>query len=345
MAKTQKADGKRAEVKGGKSKEALKDTEALKKTRQAKALPKIQDKARKPIDREPIIAKNKTKFDADVKRYKDEQKKKEPTTAVALNADVLPPETAGEALLKHPGDEAQLRDIETCIQRSLMASRKLDMASTFMGVTIGCALRAAKVIIKGGLYEKWVETTFPHFSERQAQYYGKLSDVFMRETGARLALPPPKEMGTFLMRTDQDAGQFADAIRSFVGDMTMAELLDQYKIKPKKAKGGFRPSSYMVKRYQDEHAHLANKPFEVWSETDQTAFQAWRDKEVSDDSGAATMEAAEATWTSIRDTLTTQGVTKKTYACLTKDAMSEISRVMGLVKQNIDDALKAMGTK
>jgi hypothetical protein len=343
MAKNQKSVAKKVAVKGKGAFEALKDAEALKKARAAggKKSEAGGKKSEKAV--EPRLAYSVTKGKiVDMNTGKPVPKKE---TTVALRADVLPPETASEALLKHPGDETQLHDIETCIQRSLSANRKLDLASTFMGVTIGCALRAAKVIIKPGLYEKWVETSFPNFSERQAQYYGKLSDVFMRETGARLALPPPKEMGTFLMRTDQDNGQFADAIRSFVGNLTMAELLDQYRIKPKKAKGGFRPGSYMVKRYQDENLHLQNKPFEVWSEADQQAFSAWLELEVKENKGSASIVAAEGVWTSLRNELTTQGVTKKSYALLTKDGLSEISRVLGLVKNNIDDALKGMSSK
>lgn len=337
-----KNEAKKVTGKGKVSAAALKDGEALKKTREAKALPEVGSKKEEVKGNK---AKDQTPGAKAFYAGIDMSGVPEKTKAVALRGDVLPPETAGEALLKHPADEAQLKSIELCIERGLSTGKKLDVASTFTTVTVGCALRAAKAIIKPGLYEKWVETTFPNFSERQAQYYGKLSDVFFRETDARLALPPPNEMGTFLMRTDQDSGLFAEAIKTFVGGMTMAELLDKYRIKPKKAKGGHRPGSYMVKRYQDEHAHLQNKPFEVWSEKDLSEYKAWHELEVRSDNGAASIDAAESTWTTIRNTLTVQGINKKTFALLSKDAMSEISRVLGLVKGNVDDALKVKVNK
>ena len=266
------------------------------------------------------------------------------TRALAVVDDVLPPASEAEAMLKHPGSGAQLRDIELFIERGLSTSRKLDAASTFTAISIGTALDAAKAIIKTGFYEKWVETTFPNLSSRMAQYYCNVSKVFMRETDRNLALPPPKEIGTFLMRADQDSGQFAEAVRNFIGDLTLAELMDKHHIKPKKIKGGFKPSVYLVKRYQDEHAYLANKPYEVWGEKDQGDFLAWMKLEC-DDKSTETIIAAEAVWTSIRDTLTEHGSRRKSFAFLSKDQMSEISGILGLVKGNIDDALKGLVKK
>jgi len=207
--------------------------------------------------KEPRVAYNVTR-----KRLEDldtgKPVKREKTEAVALRGDVLPPESPAESMLRNADDEQRLDNIKVFIERGLAASRKITCADTFNGVTIGMALRAAKDMLRKGMYEKWVETEFPNFSERQAQYYGKLADVFLRETGGTVMLPPPKEVGSFLMRADQEDSPVTVAVRQFVGDMTMAELLDKYRIKPKKAKGGFRPGNYLVARYQAENAHLQN---------------------------------------------------------------------------------------
>ena len=259
--------------------------------------------------------------------------------AVALRGEVLPPESATEALLRHGEDAARLDAIKLCIERGIAASKKITVADTFTGVTIGMALRAAKEIIRKGLYEGWVASEFPGFSERQAQYYGKLADVFMRESGGSLMLPPPSEYGSFLMRADADSGQFAEAVRAFVGDCNMAELLDKYRIKPKKAKGGFRPGNYMVARYQAEHPRLQNKPYEMWPDADKEAFRVWNEQELASDSGAQAVVAAEGVWKSIKQMLVEHGVKRESYAVLPKAQMEDLHEVLASVGRKVKTAL------
>jgi hypothetical protein len=328
MAKKAEGKGKRDEVKGNKS-----GAKALARPTLAqahKAAAKMQKAATKskPEPTEESNAEN-------IKTWERQQ-------AVALRPEVLPPETAAEAILKHPGDETKLRDIELCIDRSLAQSKKLSLASTFTLVVTGLALSAAKSIMRHGRYEIWVDTRFEGFSKRQAQYICKLSEAFLRETGGTVQLPAQSDRGDFLMRADQDRGQFAEAIRSFIGNMTMAELLDKYRIKPKKDKGGYRPSNYLVAIYQSEHAHLQHKPFEVWPESDQTDFMEWRTRQVADDNGLAIIEAAESTWTTIRNTLTVEGISNKSFSVLPRAHIEDLYDIVELVAKNLKDALKKM---
>lgn len=288
--------------------------------------------------KEPRVAYNATR-----KRLEDldtgKPVKKEKADAVALRGDVLPPESPAESMLRNTDDEQRLDNIKVFIERGLAASRKITCADTFNGVTIGMALRAAKDMLKKGMYEKWVETEFPNFSERQAQYYGKLADVFLRETGGTVMLPPPKEVGTFLMRADQEDSPVTVAVRQFVGDMTMAELLDKYRIKPKKAKGGFRPGNYLVARYQAENAHLQNKPFEIWPDADKAAFQAWSEREVAENGSAQTITAAEGVWTNIKQMLVEHGLKRESFAVLTKAQLEDINETLVSVGKKVKAAL------
>ena len=288
--------------------------------------------------KEPRVAYNVTR-----KRLEDldtgKPVKREKTEAVALRGDVLPPESPAESMLRNADDEQRLDNIKVFIERGLAASRKITCADTFNGVTIGMALRAAKDMLRKGMYEKWVETEFPNFSERQAQYYGKLADVFLRETGGTVMLPPPKEVGSFLMRADQEDSPVTVAVRQFVGDMTMAELLDKYRIKPKKAKGGFRPGNYLVARYQAENEHLQNKPFEVWPDADKAAFQAWSDKEISENGSAQTITAAEGVWTNIKKMLVEYGLKRESFAVLTKAQLEDINETLVSVGKKVKAAL------
>lgn len=285
--------------------------------------------------------KGAVRYNVTKKRMEDETGKpvKNQGTAVALRGEVLPPESPAESLLRNADDEQRLVNIKVFIERGLANSKKITVADTFNGVTIGMALRAAKDMIKKGMYEKWVETEFPNFSERQAQYYGKLADVFLRETGGTVALPPPKEVGTFLMRADQEDSPVALAVRNFVGDMTMAELLDKHHIKPKKAKGGFRPGNYLVARYQAEHDHLQNKPFEIWPDADKAAFQEWSDKEIQENGSAQTITAAEGVWTNIKKMLVEYGLKRESFAVLTKAQLEDINETLVSVGKKVKAAL------
>jgi hypothetical protein len=281
---------------------------------------------------------------------KETTKEKKPTMALArvkkqppAKQEVLPPETKAQSILRHPEDEERLTHIKLFIERGLVNTRKLTVADTFNSVTTGMALRAAKELIRKGGYEKWVEAEFPDFSERQAQYYGKLADVFLRETGGKLMLPPAGEYGAFLMRADSESGQLAEAIKSFVGNMNMAEILDKYHIKPKKAKGGFRPGNYMVARYQSEHPHLQNKPVDVWPEGDKAEFMKWSEKEISDNEAIGKINAAEGVWTNIRQSLVEHGLKRGTYALLTKRGLEDVLEALTSVSKKIKDAISKAG--
>ena len=251
------------------------------------------------------------------------------------------PATTALSMLRRSTDAISLQSIEMSIRRDLEDSRKLDKASAFVGVRIGLSLQAGKALVQHGMFETWVGRTFEGFSERQSQYYLKLGKVFLQESGGQLQLPQATEMGALMVRSS-DGSELHKAVMAFVGDASLPELLDRHGIKAKSsAPGGFRPSAYMVAKYQGEHPDLAGKPFEQWPAEEQEAFRVWQQHEVATgDSNDATRVASEGKWASLRESLADHGIKRRTFAYLTKQQMEETLSVLALVSNEIKKALK-----
>ena len=116
---------------------------------------------------------------------------------------------------------------------------RLDKAGAMVAIKIGLALRSAKDLLRHGEYGPRVRSRFGNvFSERKGQYYLKLAKAFLQsEAGAALLMPPPSEAGNWLVLAD-DGSQLHASVDAFVGDMTIAELLDKYGVRPQ-TKGGY----------------------------------------------------------------------------------------------------------
>ncbi len=263
----------------------------------------------------------------------------------ALDPDVLPkgqPVPPPQALaLRHAEDALALERIEESIQRDIALSGKLDKAGAMVGIKIGLALQAGKGLLRHGEYEGWVGAKFGEaFSERKAQYFAKLASAFLRSNeGASLALPAPKDAGKWLVVAD-DGSALQKGVESFVGDLTLGELLDKHGVRPAKAKGGYRPADWLLKQYQQEHAHLANKVFDVWPQADRDAFLEWQGRQLAGDDAAARRMAAEGTWHSVRQTLADHGLGRKTFALLPREQLEETRDILAEVVKLLNKATK-----
>ena len=295
---------------------------------------KVAARVKKAIVREAVAEAGRTgapvDLDAARERVEGELAGKEtPAANVALS------------MLKRQTDGVSLSTLEMCIRRDLEDSRKFDKAMGFVGVRIGLALQAGKTLVQHGMFEDWVSATFAGFSERQAQYYLKLGKVFLQENSGKMQLPEAKEMGALMVRSN-DGSELHKTVMDFVGNLTFPELLDKYGIKAKMPKpGGFRPSVFMVAKYQGEHPELAGRPFEQWTEEEQAAFKEWQTKalEVPDSNDALRM-AAEGKWQSLREGLMDHGMKRKTFAMLTRKQLEETRDLLHLVLKELTKALK-----
>jgi hypothetical protein len=246
------------------------------------------------------------------------------------------------AILKRADTAISLERLEESILRDIVLSGKIDKAGAMVGVKIGLALQAAKSLLRHGQYEPWVAAKFGEsFGQRKAQYFSRLALVFLRtERSEALQLPPPEETGKWLAIAD-DVHPLTRAVEEFVGDKTIAELLDEHGVRPiRQKKGGWRPAQWLVTQYQDLHPELRNIDFEIWTPTQKEAFRLWQESQTAEDDAAPKRMAAESTWETLRATLADHGIGRKTWKLLTAEALAAIHDVIGTVHRDIGKALK-----
>jgi len=262
--------------------------------------------------------------------------------SLAVTPEVVPGAPAALApALRHEDDKDSMLRLEASIKRDIALSGKLDKAGAMVCVKIGLALQAGKSLLRHGEYESWVVSAFGEvFSARKAQYYAKLSASFLRsQQGAALALPPPREAGNWLVVAD-DGSALQQAVEAFVGDQTIGELLDKHGVRPARAKGGWRPASWLVRQYQADHPDLQGKPFDTWTQEQQAEYRTWQEKQVAGDDAAARRMAAEGTWASIRATLSDHGIGRKSFMLLPRRQMEETRDLCALIVKEMSKALK-----
>ena len=268
-------------------------------------------------------------------------KKASAKNADAVNADVLPPETDQAVILRHKGDVGALDMLASSIKRDINTVSKLEKLSAMGSIKIGLALNAAKAIIRHGGYEGWVEKEFGDtFSKRKAGYFSKLARVFtVSEESKRLALPSPREAGSWLVATDEGS-QLAESVSAFVGDMTFAELLDKHGVKAVKKNGGWKPPAYYIDKYSKEHAHLHGLEFDAWGVGDKETFKAWYAEEAEGDSDEGLRLTAEGTWHTLKERLLEHGLQRKSYALLSDSQKAEVHEVLAEVCKAMGKTLK-----
>ncbi len=259
---------------------------------------------------------------------------------VVHTAEVVKASAAYTGLARHSEDESQLQALGMSIRRDLEDSRKCEQAAALLGVRIGIALNAGKAICRYGAFEDWAGNLFDDMKRRQMYYYLKLAKVFLNEAGGQFQLPAPQETGAWLVKAN-DRSTLGEAVLKFIGNMSLNELFAKYSIKPQVERGGFRPSAYMVAKYQGEHKELAGVPFEQWTAEQKAAFQEWQAKEIDvGGEGDAERMAAEEKWANIRATLAEHGVKRRSFAFLTKKQIGETRDVVVLVLKELGKALK-----
>ena len=268
--------------------------------------------------------------------------KKQAVAKAAVEADVVGvAENLPVPIVKRAEDMVSLNVIESGIRRDIQLGGQLDKASAMVSIKIGIALNSAKDMLRRGEYEPWLVAKFGNdFGLRKSQYCSKLAKVFARETQGVLQLPAPREAGNWLA-VQNEGGQLFSSVAEFVGDMTFSELLEKHRIKVGKAKGGWRPSEFMVNRYVMDKPELVGVPFEDWTDEQKDEFRAWADNHNDGDSAEARAMAAEGAWGSIRQSLEDHGMTRASWKLLPQKSLQDVADVLADVLADIRKALKA----
>lgn len=244
------------------------------------------------------------------------------------------------SIVKHEGDLAAINIIESGIRRDLNLGGQLDKASAMVSIKIGIALNSAKDMLRRGEYEPWVTTKFGDvFGVRKAQNCSKLALAFIGATQGQLELPSSKEAGNWLAVQNEGSVLFA-TVSEFVGSLSFAELLEKYKIRTAKAKGGWRPSELMVARYVMDNKDLVGVPFDTWTDEQKDDFRRWADEHNDGNSVEAKTMAAEASWGSIRASLEDHGMGRASWKLLSQQDLQNTADVLKDVLADIQKALK-----
>lgn len=223
-----------------------------------------------------------------------------------------------------------LASVETCIKRDIELMGRHEQAAAMVSIRIGLGLVAAKEMVKARSYTSWLEYTFgASFSTRKAQYCSKLAKVFLESDESKiLVMPATEEKGNWLIMRDVGS-DLAEAVSNFIGDKTLSELYDEHKIKPAIKSGGYRPASWLLKTYVEEvEPTLANRPFEIWPESERKKYMEWQEDKTEGDSTASKRLAAEQSFEAIRIQVSNHCLTRKTHALIDRDQAQIIYDVL-----------------
>jgi len=251
---------------------------------------------------------------------------------------VLPADSA--QIVKHQADLPVLASLESSIKRDIQLASKVDKAGAMIGIKIGLALDAAKRMIGYGFYEAWMQSKFGDiFSRRKGFYYMKLAQKFQQSQQYRgLVLPEKSELGNYLAVSDEQS-DLGSAVSSFVGDMSINELMDKHGIKSK-LKGGWHPADRDVEEFVRDYPELKGKDFDTWAEADRERFRSWLDKAQSGDMDMAKRLNAEGYWGKLTIEIMSKGMTEKSWSVIDTKMLTELHHALGALHREIGKAIR-----
>lgn len=254
------------------------------------------------------------------------------------NAIALPTETA--QIVKYQADAPVLTSIESSIKRDIQLAAKVDKAGAMIAIKIGLALDMAKRMIGHGFYEAWMKSKFGDiFSARRGQYYLKLAQKFQQtEYYRHLALPEKSEMGNYLAVSDESS-DLGNAVASFVGDLSINELMDKHGVKSK-LPGGWHPADRDMEAFVRDYPELRGKPFETWADADKEKFKTWMATQQAGDMDFAKKLNAEGFWSKLTIDIMNKGLQEKSWGVIDNKMLAELHHALGSLHREIGKAIK-----
>ena len=254
------------------------------------------------------------------------------------DAIALPTETA--QIVKYSADAPVLTSIESSIKRDIQLAAKVDKAGAMIAIKIGLALDMAKRMIGHGFYEAWMKSKFGDiFSARRGQYYLKLAQKFQQtEYYRHLALPEKSEMGNYLAVSDESS-DLGNAVASFVGDLSINELMDKHGVKSK-LPGGWHPADRDMEAFVRDYPELRGKPFETWADADKEKFKTWMATQQAGDMDFAKKLNAEGFWSKLTIDIMNKGLQEKSWGVIDNKMLAELHHALGSLHREIGKAIK-----
>jgi len=255
-----------------------------------------------------------------------------------LGALTLPENSA--QIVKYQADAPVLTSIESSIKRDIQLAAKVDKAGAMIAIKIGLALDMAKRMIGHGFYEAWMKAKFGDiFSARRGQYYLKLAQKFQQtEYYRHLELPEKAEMGNYLAVSDESS-DLGNAVSSFVGDLSINELMDKHGVKSK-LPGGWHPADRDMEAFVRDYPELRGKPFDTWADADREKFKTWLANQQAGDMDFAKKMNAEGFWSKLTIDIMNKGLQEKTWGVIDNKMLTDLHHALGTLHKEIGKAIK-----
>ena len=269
----------------------------------------------------------------------------------AITPEVMPKDEAlalpceATQIVKYQADAPVLTSIESSIKRDIQLAGKLDKAGAMIAIKIGLALDMAKRMIGHGFYEAWMKAKFGDiFSARRGQYYLKLAQKFQQTEWYRhLELPEKSEMGNYLAVSDESS-DLGNAVASFVGDLSINELMDKHGVKSK-LPGGWHPADRDMEAFVRDYPELRGKPFDTWADADKEKFKTWMTNQQAGDMEFAKKLNAEGFWSKLTIDIMNKGLQEKTWGVIDNKMLTDLHHALGTLHREIGKAIKTSEEK
>lgn len=137
------------------------------------------------------------------------------------------------ACLRRYEDRDLLQQVADTIETNLI---QLERNAAYIGLRVGVCLEIAKQLIKHGEFQGWYKAAFYAWEERQLRYYHSLGKEFLKQH--KDLLPHATSNRKLLTAEDVDPEviiprNLETPAKEFIGDHTLADLLDEHGIKKK----------------------------------------------------------------------------------------------------------------
>lgn len=146
----------------------------------------------------------------------------------------------GSAELK--ADTEQLSLLQASAVEQFRRMRAMREEEALRGVLLGLTLHRVKASLPHGEFGKWAKM-HATFGERWVNYLMKLALIFIdksKATKPELLACPGDQIALAIDGMEGEQRRFVTKAKKFVGELSLAELLDKYEIKTGKKLGGAR---------------------------------------------------------------------------------------------------------
>lgn len=173
----------------------------------------------------------------------------------------------------------EIKSLQQSAVAQLAAVAQLEGRVAGYAIMAGITLKRVKLSLAHGEFRAWqdqIRTSGAHLpSVRMCDYYQRLAEVFLAKTKA--PLPPlltlPGDTLSLELPDSGDSRAFVEKLTTFVGDQSLNDLLDRYKIKERQVPQGSAGAGGNLGRGSAEPQPSPVEQLEIERKTARTWYQ------------------------------------------------------------------------